>query len=222
MKTFRFVMAIVLVCVAGVARADVVAGNLLTNSDFNTNLDGWLQAGGGPGSVAWTDAAKGTNAADPVGGGMLMIGSWEVQNVGANAFTFAADTTYYVSFVAGSLDHSAPTDPLVVRLGQAALPWTVADPTYYITHEQLNAGLAEFDNLAFTPVAGIIGTAAQVWLDTYATATDANHLVIDRLVLTTSPIVAGALYQPVPEPGTLILMVTGLIGLLCYAWRKRK
>ncbi len=27
---------------------------------------------------------------------------------------------------------------------------------------------------------------------------------------------------PVPEPGTLALLVTGLIGLLCYAWRKRK
>ena len=26
----------------------------------------------------------------------------------------------------------------------------------------------------------------------------------------------------VPEPGTLVLLATGLIGLLCYAWRKRK
>jgi hypothetical protein len=26
----------------------------------------------------------------------------------------------------------------------------------------------------------------------------------------------------VPEPGTLILLVTGLLGLLCYAWRQRK
>ncbi len=27
---------------------------------------------------------------------------------------------------------------------------------------------------------------------------------------------------PIPEPGTLALLATGLIGLLCYAWRKRK
>ena len=27
---------------------------------------------------------------------------------------------------------------------------------------------------------------------------------------------------PTPEPGTLALLITGLIGLLCYAWRKRK
>ncbi len=29
-------------------------------------------------------------------------------------------------------------------------------------------------------------------------------------------------YNGVPEPGTLALLATGLIGLLCYAWRKRK
>ena len=27
---------------------------------------------------------------------------------------------------------------------------------------------------------------------------------------------------PVPEPGTLSLIVTGTLGLLCYAWRKRR
>ncbi len=27
---------------------------------------------------------------------------------------------------------------------------------------------------------------------------------------------------PVPEPGTLALLATGLAGLLCYAWRKRR
>jgi hypothetical protein len=26
----------------------------------------------------------------------------------------------------------------------------------------------------------------------------------------------------IPEPGTLILLAAGLIGLLCYAWRKRR
>jgi hypothetical protein len=27
---------------------------------------------------------------------------------------------------------------------------------------------------------------------------------------------------PVPEPGTCVLLLTGLIGLLCYAWKKRR
>ena len=28
--------------------------------------------------------------------------------------------------------------------------------------------------------------------------------------------------QTVPEPGTVALLASGLVGLLCYAWRKRK
>ena len=33
---------------------------------------------------------------------------------------------------------------------------------------------------------------------------------------------SGAGFSPVPEPGTLTLLAAGLIGLLAYAWRKRK
>jgi hypothetical protein len=32
----------------------------------------------------------------------------------------------------------------------------------------------------------------------------------------------GAALGAVPEPGTLAILASGLLGLLCYAWRKRK
>ncbi len=32
----------------------------------------------------------------------------------------------------------------------------------------------------------------------------------------------GMMFTTVPEPGTIALLATGLIGLLCYAWRKRR
>ena len=34
--------------------------------------------------------------------------------------------------------------------------------------------------------------------------------------------IARVRFEGVPEPGTMILLLTGFFGLLCYAWRKRK
>lgn len=228
MKTLGFVAVILLVCVAGVVRADVVAGNMFSNSDLNTDLTGWLQAGGGSGTCVWSNLT-GTygydNALDTVKGGMLITKDWEVQNASPNTFTFGATgTKYYLSFVAGSPDHSAGGNGILARMGRAVSPWTTANPNggYQVTPAKLNAGWAEYLNYEFTVISSITGMAGQIWLDTYGTQTDSMHYGIDRVVLTTSPIAAGSLYQPTPEPGTLVLAIMGMIGLVCYAWRKRR
>ncbi len=44
-----------------------------------------------------------------------------------------------------------------------------------------------------------------------------NQIVIRRSVDAVT-----TYFDAVPEPGTMALLATGLIGLLCYAWRKRK
>jgi hypothetical protein len=45
-------------------------------------------------------------------------------------------------------------------------------------------------------------------------ATGAGEVAFDNVRLT------GPLSTP--EPGTLMILASGLVGLLCYAWRKRK
>ena len=34
--------------------------------------------------------------------------------------------------------------------------------------------------------------------------------------------VGSIVFTSTPEPSTLVLLASGLIGLLCYAWRKRR
>ena len=62
-----------------------------------------------------------------------------------------------------------------------------------------------------------------IWADQFyakgiegqGTEMDANRFYYDNFVLGDAPL-------DIPEPGTLALLGTGLLGLLAYAWRKRK
>jgi hypothetical protein len=67
-----------------------------------------------------------------------------------------------------------------------------------------------------------------------ATATSANSGLVGIQFIGHSPSGASTLYQEyidnvslsvvtsTPEPSTLVLLASGLFGLLCYAWKKRK
>ncbi|MBU4273351.1 MAG: PEP-CTERM sorting domain-containing protein [Planctomycetes bacterium] len=59
-------------------------------------------------------------------------------------------------------------------------------------------------------------------------APDGSNQIVISAIATGTPGVLdiitfnGLQLVAVPEPSTVVLLVTGLIGLLCYAWRKRR
>ena len=59
----------------------------------------------------------------------------------------------------------------------------------------------------------------------YGTATSVDRFEFRALANNYDPadwFVDGPLTVPTPEPGALVLLATGLIGLLAYAWRRRR
>lgn len=60
------------------------------------------------------------------------------------------------------------------------------------------------------------------WLFTGTFTADAGTQTIGLLNSTGNPQVNAYQVRVIPEPGTIALLVAGLVGLLCYAWRKRK
>jgi hypothetical protein len=76
---------------------------------------------------------------------------------------------------------------------------------------------------------GTLATLDDYGMDTPAAAFVSSPLVLGALSNGTSAFfgnIAGvtieSLPQTIPEPSTLVLFSTGLIGLTAYAWRKRK
>ncbi len=66
------------------------------------------------------------------------------------------------------------------------------------------SGTALVGGQTWAPATGLVGAAGDV---------GANYVVLDGV---------GGGVQVVPEPGTLSLLLAGAIGLLVFAWRKRK
>ena len=79
------------------------------------------------------------------------------------------------------------------------------NPTYIVT--------------AVTNLTGITGIRLQVLEDPSLPQNGPGRYPVDgNFVITTFAVSAEA----VPEPSTIVLLASGLIGLLCYAWRKRR
>ena len=98
--------------------------------------------------------------------------------------------------------------------GREVFGWKTADPALS-PHFGDDAVYADSTLPLSNPLAQLYGPAAApvFWQDMHypASTVYAGQSVDMAFAITT-----------VPEPGTLMLLGSGLMGLLCYAWRKRK
>jgi hypothetical protein len=124
MKTFGFVIAIVLVCVAGVAQAE-----LIHNGSFTGGTTDWVLYG----SAADTSSADGHDVVfSGAGSGMYQDMTWQ---------TLATGDQYVLSFEAASTDASSTTGLLVRLYPNGVSP---ATHSFNVSAAELNAGWATY------------------------------------------------------------------------------
>lgn len=140
--------------------------------------------------------------------GLSMLG--ETAGAGAALLMIAKDKLYWtylgtgVGQIGGTMDNS--TDFHTYRIAEVP---TGGVPTFNVWRDDVLVG----DTLA-PAYPGNWGNYANVFGTPSGFETCNGEIDYVRLQ-------SGA-YAPVPEPTTLVLLVTGVIGLLAYAWRKRK
>jgi hypothetical protein len=208
MRTLAYVVAIALVCAAGVAQADIIVN---ANSDFTT-----FEGSGLPTSWAGTDgsgAGIGNKTTDsPDGSAWTMVYYASLGQGGGYGGTpnmyFPVAGDYTLSWLASRIpsydwgashllvrlfDVTAGTNPVYNEVWSTDLPNTPTYGSYSST---------------FTVDASQVGHSFEILVQNWGGASFVN---IDNMRLTCSP-----------EPSTVVLLVSGVVGLLAYAWRKRK
>ena len=145
-------------------------------------------------------------------------------------FDEQADTVYWLKIVA--LDDTFSADPL--QWGWHNRDYTILDTLAspaVTPGEYLDGTLPGGDpiwHFQDDAVSGIISVAIDatggVTMDQTGYAPQHYWDTVDgpQPIGQHSKDLAFELYTVVPEPGAIVLLVTGLVGLLAYAWRKRK
>jgi hypothetical protein len=217
MKSYRAIgMVIVasLACVVGSAQADMLA-----NGNFDTGILGWTSYGAEIGRNDGTEANH-----SPDGANLWLRQGWLVGDSATPLVSLVEGQTYKFSFLAALLWDTTSGGTTVADIEHRTLhaDLQVKNGSYVEINQELTQANTPADwrecSVTFTATSADVGkTYAAEFLASYGAWTGHTngtgdcYFGIDSVRL-----------SAVPEPTTSALLATGLLGLMAYAWRKRK
>lgn len=205
MKSCRMlgiVLATSLVCLVSIGRADTT--ELVSNGEFNNQLSDWNNWNNG---VTWLDAGSSTSPNGP--SISYSSNAWFSTNP---TTALVAGQTYRLSLYGTLLSSSASSSDadktLYTKVALGATTYVELTPVLTNAWKQYSVD--------FTPTAAVSGYEIAM-LNSIV-----NH---DNHGGGVSPCVFGVdsvSLSAVPEPSAILLTVSGALGLIAYAWRKRQ
>ena len=187
----KFAAILIVLALAGTVQAGVIAGNYLTNGDFDTDLSGWTAFYG---AETWTSSTPDGGGADLNG----TAGAGLLQDIPVATYTITQGDVLSVG-----VDMAGTTATNVAYFGLRTPAWgAVYWPVFTFSTADLQSGWTTKTADIVMP-AGFDGDQLRLFISTWPN----NHVLVDNIYIT-------------PEPVTLATLVIGA-GLVAMRRRRR-